>query len=113
MYFKMVWDRLHVERAWVKKDAASIPDEPVAESTVKEKGDVKSGDDSGVGSDMDDMVKAAAAWLTDRDAGNVSSQTIKTRGGSGRGRGPLGGRGLPCRYGRGRGGTVKRRRVLI
>merc|ERR1740136_600215 len=54
MYFMMVWDRLHVERAWVKKDAASIPDEPVAESTVKEKGDVESGDDSGVGSDMDD-----------------------------------------------------------
>jgi len=113
-YFKMVWDRLHIERAWVKKDAndggVNIAEESIAEA-IKEKGDDESGNESGIGSDMEDMVKAAATWLTDRDAGNGATQTVRTRGG--RGRGPMGGRGLPCRYGRGRGGTVKRRRVLI
>jgi len=111
-YYKMVWDRLHVERAWTKKEDV-IPDSPeeVMVDTVQEKDNEDSGNDSGLGSDMEDMVKSAAAWLTERDAGNDSSQTVKTR--AGRGRGPLGGRGLPCRHGRGRGGTVKRRRVLI
>ena len=59
-YFKLVWDWLHVEQLWLKKDAANIPDDPVVELIKEKDRDDGSESDSGVGSDMEDMVKAVA-----------------------------------------------------
>ena len=45
---------------WLKKDAANIPDDPVVELIKEKDRDDGSESDSGVGSDMEDMVKAVA-----------------------------------------------------
>ena len=110
-FFKAVWDRLHIERAWTTKTSKeALPEEDNSESdedVSKVEGDEDIVDES-LDSGLGEMVKAAAQWLTERDAGNNSSQdkVSKTRGTQRRG---LPGRGLPSRFGQGKG--VKRQRV--
>ena len=99
-FFKLVWDRLHVERAWSSKKAkGSIRDEDSFESDDDViKADVEEEIDESLDSGIGEMVKAAAQWLTDRDADNDSShdKASKIKGTQRRG---LAGRGLPSRFG--------------
>lgn len=103
-FFKQVWDRLHVERAWSSKEVKeSTPEEERgSESDDEDDEDIKvEADDVGVDESLDsgigEMVKAAAQWLTDRDAAeNDSSQEKSKSKGAPRRSLPLG-RGLPSR----------------
>mmetsp|Transcript_5622 Transcript_5622/g.7171 ORF Transcript_5622/g.7171 Transcript_5622/m.7171 type:complete len:1249 (+) Transcript_5622:539-4285(+) len=107
-FFKIVWDRLHVERAWTSKQTKeSTPEEESLPSddnvdddddvNKEDNGDeVEEGNNEGGNETMDgelgDMVKAAAQWLTDRDAGSESLQVKSSKSKGTRGR------GLPSRF---------------
>jgi len=64
-FFKQVWDRLHVERAWSKKKAKEVEVEEEEESSAGENDNNEGESDN---EEVDEMVKAAALWLTKRDA---------------------------------------------
>ncbi len=124
LFFKKVWDRLHVERAWRSvDDEGGSNDEADAASVSSEEGHVDDANEGHGGSDaeeeeelgdhMNALIKAAAIWLTDQD--NVTD-TASARNRVVRGRGLLGTkRSVPLASGRGkgRGGnlTAKRRKV--
>lgn len=108
-FYKKVWDRLHHERNW---DAASGEGDNTAAGLQQKDGTeagagsggegggaddddatAKSGmsnggseevDDEAVVNEMGDLIKAAAVWLTERDAAEAA-QAVRTRGGRGRG----------------------------
>ena len=130
-FFKRLWDRLHHERVWAKpvnkndhgsltrdieddsgeNDETSESNESIGKGAVDKNKDVN--DDKRVedsGSDVEDMVRAAAIWLSERDADDSLNLITRSRGGRGR--------GLPGRFrhnssGRGRGVlSSKRQRVL-
>ena len=85
-FFKHIWDRLHVERAWTTKKAKEVQVATVEEKASSDEEDNNA--DSDV-EEVDDMVKAAAQWLTKRDAqmeGSLGSRPKASRG-----------RGLPSR----------------
>lgn len=85
-FFKQIWDRLHVERSWTNgksKDndtGGTENDESSAEEDDADASDVE---------EVDEMVKAAAQWLTKRDAQHensvVSSNHNRQRTSRGRG----------------------------
>lgn len=112
-FFKRVWDRLHVERAWTTVDDGDTKGEDSASSSSADHhGELGSNNGSGVsdseeeelGEDMSELVKAAAVWLLEQDESSEAMSRTRARG---RGALPL----SPSR-GRGRGGlTAKRRRV--
>jgi len=96
-FFKKIWERLHVERAWVEvikddpEDGASATgdDSDDAESDGSDSESGKGSDDSGsdigedVGNNMNALIKAAAIWLTEQDQ---SKETTTSSKGGGRGR---------------------------
>jgi len=105
-FFKKIWERLHVERAWV--EAIQEEGEDGGESVSSGESDNaddhllgeyagKGGDDDsgsengerGGGGNMDALINAAAIWLTEQDQTNDGS----TSGGKGGGRG----RSLPSK----------------
>lgn len=119
-FFKTIWDRLHVERAWSSN--------PVKESNSPEEGSYASDEEEmpGIGKvgeaedDMVDetldtgigeMVKAAAQWLTDRDADNDLSQDKTAKSKAQQRRGLPTGKGLPSRVDKSKGTTQKRQKV--
>lgn len=122
IFFKKVWDRLHVERAWKSvDDEGGSNDEADAASMSSDDGD--DGNEGNGGSDaeeeeelgdhMNALIKAAAIWLTDQDN---ATDTAASRNRAGRGRGLLGTKRsvpLATSRGKGRGGnlTAKRRKV--
>jgi len=138
VFYKRVWDRLHLERAWSQDNGENgnednAPDGDDNESTSlegtrkceerkKDKGDAMDTssdvDSEALSKEMSDVIKAAAIWLCERDADtDVAPQASKVRTRGGRGRG-LPGRGkVRSLSPRGRGGssgssmTPKRRRV--
>jgi len=129
-FFKHLWDRLHHEREWAKPVSKNtetmtgdVEDETENDeasdsntSTGKEHfdADKNSNEDNereSNGSEVEDMVRAAAIWLSERDTDDSLNLIARTRGGRDR--------GLPGRFrhnstGRGRGGVLssKRQRVL-
>lgn len=89
-YFKKIWERLHVERAWAAPVIAAPGEEEDAESSEsssEEESDEDSTKDSNdgsgdtgseseeeqMGSAMAALIKAAATWLTDQDQANEPS----------------------------------------
>jgi hypothetical protein len=88
-FFKRVWERLHLERAWTRSINGS-DDEEVDSSSEEE--DIPIGDDDKVehggsdseevdlGDDMTDLVKAAAVWLSEQEANNESFRIRNSRG---------------------------------
>ena len=125
-FFKKVWDRLHVERAWStageggegeeEEDIASVSSEDEAEEETKE-GSGGAASDSGeeeLGEHMNSLIKAAAIWLTEQDTVTDAAPRSRTA----RGRGLPGGSKRSASFSpRGKGGrgaslpSAKRRRV--
>jgi len=98
-FFKKIWERLHIERAWVdaiKDDpedggSTSGDDSDDAEDDGKDSDDGDAGgDDSGsdnnedVGNNMNALIKAAAIWLTEQDQSKESNNSSSKGGGRGR-----------------------------
>ena len=133
-FFKKIWDRLHVERAWVdviKND----PEDKMPTAGQESESDSESSSDSEKSSDsendnardigdrnMNALIKAAAIWLTEQDQQSKENSTSSK--GSGRGRSLPSKRSAPSPGSRGkgeggsssssRGGSItsgKRRRV--
>jgi len=87
-FFKKIWDRLHVERAWSSasgeteedEDMASVSsEEDVREETKEESdGEASDGEEEGLGDNMNALIKAAAIWLTEQDQAADSSNRSKT-----------------------------------
>mmetsp|Transcript_6015 Transcript_6015/g.8513 ORF Transcript_6015/g.8513 Transcript_6015/m.8513 type:complete len:1159 (+) Transcript_6015:162-3638(+) len=114
-FFKRVWDRLHVERAWsTVNDGEGKDDDSISSSSDNDELESKGGsggtdsDDEELGEDMTDLIKAAAHWLSEQEESTDSVTRSRARG-----RGLPGKRLLPFSpRGRGRGSlTSKRRRV--
>jgi hypothetical protein len=125
-FFKKVWDRLHVERAWStaaaegedEEDAASVSsvEEPQEEEEEQPKegsgGAATDSEEEELGDNMNALIKAAAIWLTEQDQATDASSRNRTN----RGRGlPGSKRSAPFSpRGKGRGTSLtsgKRRRV--
>ena len=118
-FFKRVWDRLHVERAWSNADGDLREDGSVSsggmidfDTKIGAQGSASDSEDEEVTADMQDMIKAAALWLCEQEATNDPSS---------RGRATSRARLLPSKrtlpfspQRRGRGGslTAKRRRAV-
>lgn len=116
-FFKTLWDRLHVERAWSTNPAkeSNAQDEEDYASDEDEMPSIKvEGEDEMVDETLDtgigEMVKAAAQWLTDRDADNDSSLDKSTKAKAQQRRGLPTGKGLPSRVGQSK-GAQKRQKV--
>lgn len=87
-FFKKVWDRLHVERAWEGGDNDDVAGEAKDDdSNVKEA--ASAGDDGGgsdteeeeLGEGMNALIQAAAIWLTEQDgSGGDGSRSRSARG---------------------------------
>lgn len=119
-FFKRVWERLHLERAWSKTEdgepkdddngSTSVDDDNTAvDEKADNNGSNSDSDDEDLGEDMADLIKAAAVWLSEQEA---STDTAKGRGA--RGRTLPGKRALPFALSsRGRSGSLdqKRRKV--
>lgn len=97
-FFKKIWERLHVERAWVdvikddpEDEASTAGDDSDDAEDSGSDSDSSNGDrsDSGsdngedVGNNMNALIKAAAIWLTEQDQSKESGSSSK---GGGRGR---------------------------
>lgn len=78
-FCKDVWDRLHVERAWSSNKDVTVPMEN-QESIEREEPKVEENSE-----EVDEMVKAAAQWLTKRDNQAESANGSKPRASRGRG----------------------------
>ena len=121
-FFKRIWDRLHIERAWnsadgelTQKGDASVSSggnhEDMESKTGSQASEIDS-EDEDLG-DMTDMIKAAAMWLCEQESSTDPSSRTRTAGSRGR--------VLPSKRtapftprGRGRGSALpaKRRRVI-
>lgn len=128
-FFKHVWDRLHIERAWHNADGEEIDDEDDGASVSSDDDqdddnmDVQNGnssesdDEEAVVNDMADMIQAAAVWLSEQES-TTETTSARPRGARGRSL-PTGGSTSSSRKpisftsrGRGRGlPSAKRRRV--
>lgn len=99
-FFKKIWDRLHVERAWVEtikddpEDGISAAGEDSEEAEDDDESsdsgsgsDSDSGSDNGeeVGNNMNALIKAAAIWLTEQDQSKEGSGSTSSKA-NGRGR---------------------------
>jgi len=91
-FFKKIWERLHVERAWVDvikddpEEGASVTgdDSDDAESDGSDSDSGQGGSDDSVGNNGDDannsmnaLIKAAAIWLTEQDQSKESNSSSK------------------------------------
>lgn len=98
-FFKKVWDRLHVERAWDTNgeeeadDDAAVPGaegneddsagKAAAAASGENGGDSETEDEEELGEGMNALIKAAAIWLTEQDgtpAGDASARSNRGRG---------------------------------
>lgn len=83
LFFKQVWDRLHVERAWSKAKKGKNREEVEGDHDSFEH-DAENNDSEN--EEVDEMVKAAAQWLTRRDeASSTSTQPSRAKATRGRG----------------------------
>lgn len=95
-FFKEVWGRLHVGSAWSSKSARETVLEQESYSSDSDSDNGKEGSDDveeTLDNSMEEMVKAAAQWLTDRDEGRDPNQARRAQR-----RGLPTGRGLPSRF---------------
>mmetsp|Transcript_7489 Transcript_7489/g.18731 ORF Transcript_7489/g.18731 Transcript_7489/m.18731 type:complete len:1119 (-) Transcript_7489:136-3492(-) len=98
-FFKKIWDRLHVERAWVDvikedpEDGASATGEDSedpeddgddSDDGESEGSDDRSENDEEVGDNMNALIKAAAIWLTEQDQSKETGGSSSKGGGRGR-----------------------------
>uniref|UniRef100_A0A6T9Z5Y5 Uncharacterized protein n=1 Tax=Pseudo-nitzschia delicatissima TaxID=44447 RepID=A0A6T9Z5Y5_9STRA len=134
-FFKKIWERLHVERAWVDiikddpEDGASTngEDSDESESESDSDSDESSDSESHNAGDMGDnnmnaLIKAAAIWLTEQDQQSKEATSSSKGGGRGRSLPSKRSNSSPASRGKGdgstssstRGGSItsgKRRRV--
>ena len=104
-FFKKIWERLHVERAWVHviKDD---PEDGASATGDESDSDSESSSDSGKSSEsesdnsrdigdsnMNALIKAAAIWLTEQDQQSKENNTSSSSSSKGGGRG----RSLPSK----------------
>lgn len=89
-FFKRVWDRLHVERAWstvdgeVRDDGSVSPDgmgEMEGEIGIHDSASESEDEDEEVTEDMHDMIDAATAWLGEQEGTDTTSRTRTTNRG--------------------------------
>jgi hypothetical protein len=91
-FFKKIWDRLHVERAWTSVaeeaegdgEASASSEEEMEEERVEESGDekevTKEDEEEKLGGSMNALIKAAAIWLTEQDqATDIPNRTKASR----------------------------------
>jgi hypothetical protein len=92
-FFKKIWDRLHVERAWStagadgeeEEDMASVSSEEQPHEAEQPKdsngGDASDSAEEELGDNMNALIKAAAVWLTEQDqATDTNSRNRTNRG---------------------------------
>jgi hypothetical protein len=127
-FFKRIWERLHVERAWSTEGAGEDEGSNSGSSVENDDGDgtpksegaralTNGGDnseDEETGEDMTKLIKAAAVWLSEQDTTTVEGSSSRSRTAP-RGRAlPSGRRSLPFSSPRARGRgssiTAKRKR---
>ena len=87
-FFKKIWERLHVERAWSSASGEGQEDEEVASVSSDEGGQEEPKEESGgygsdgegeqLGDNMKALIKAAAIWLTEQDQVSDPSSRNKT-----------------------------------
>jgi hypothetical protein len=116
-FYKLVWDRLHVERAWTSGEEDGKEDESEASSSEEEEEEEEVPQDEGVGEESDSggedtggmskLIKAAAVWLSEQDQDTSRSRVARGRGLPGRAR-PL---PVVSPSAAGGGSASKRRRV--
>jgi hypothetical protein len=121
-FFKKVWDRLHVERGWTSIDdeaglnsaeyapgyeeqGGGFDHEDEEEEKVSRDDESDREEKEEMGTQMNALIKAAAIWLTEQDAGAASGEPKATRSSKSR--------SLPSAGTRGSSGQAngKRRRV--
>jgi hypothetical protein len=116
-FFKRVWERLHLERAWSKTEDGEADDDNGSTSgdnhaaledvKADTNGSNSDSEEEDLGDDMADLIKAAAVWLSEQEA---TTETPKGRGG--RGRGLPGKRPLPFAGRRGLPSSADKRRKV-
>ena len=90
-FFKKVWDRLHVEREWeevedgVDDDDGGVPEDAGVGESGKAAAAAGGGgesetEDEELGEGMENLIKAAAMWLTEQDGGDGGAGGRKARG---------------------------------
>jgi hypothetical protein len=89
-FFKKIWDRLHVERAWTSvheeaeedDEGSASSEEEIEEARAEESGGddevVREDEEEKLGGSMDALIKAAAIWLTEQDQATDTSNRTKT-----------------------------------
>ena len=85
-FFKKIWDRLHVERAWNsgsggaedEEDAVSVEEGGHDEPKDDSYGDESDDEEEKIGHGMNSLIKAAAIWLTDQDQASDPANRNKT-----------------------------------
>jgi hypothetical protein len=85
-FFKRIWDRLHLERAWSTENGTVREDDSVSSESMAHEVDDEMGSgsasDSGeeeVAIEMHGMIQAAAVWLCDQEASDPTSRSRTRR----------------------------------
>jgi hypothetical protein len=93
-FFKKIWDRLHMERAWCTGNTGDAADEDVEGGSIsseqeindeeKEESESEGSIDEGekLGDNMTALIKAAAIWLTEQD--HVTDTSTRNKAARGR-----------------------------
>ena len=88
-FFKKIWDRLHVERAWTvvteetddDGDASGTSEDEIDEDQAEEESSdeevLKENGEEKLGGSMNALIKAAAIWLTEQDHATDSTSRTK------------------------------------
>ena len=84
-FFKKVWDRLHIERAWEGDDDVEDGKQDGEEASGSEGEGGEGGDGSGtedeeLGEGMENLIAAAAIWLTEQETTDGGSRGRTARG---------------------------------
>lgn len=88
-FFKRVWDRLHLERAWSTVDGNVRDDDTASSESMDQEvddddvagrpGSASDSEEEEVATEMHDMIQSAAVWLCELDSSDPSSRS-RTRG---------------------------------
>jgi len=79
-FFKKVWDRLHVERAWEEEEGDAEIDDEEGSGSDGDGGESETEDDEELGEGMENLIAAAAIWLTEQETTDGGSRGRAARG---------------------------------
>lgn len=79
-FFKKVWDRLHVERAWEEEAGEEDKDDGEEGSGSEGGGGGSETEDEELGEGMENLIAAAAIWLTEQETTDGGSRGRTARG---------------------------------